>query len=223
MDELSILRRLTPTVGPAEPAEEGVIRAALLDHIDRRSHRSHPAGRIRHRLRRPSIGQPAALAIGALLLAGVVSVVGAAIYLGEWGPVEHPATARELDAEITSTIAVTPLPAGRAYPVAELRARAEPAGSLTRFAGVQQVQFYAMCAWSGSWLDADQRNDQRERERAADMIAQFSTWQSVADVRLAGDSIRNQVRAVVGAARSGDRAPMQDLFDAMMCGVILGQ
>ena len=219
MDEIAFLRTLAPSVHPATSAEVYVARMALLGHID--EHAQRRRGGLA-RLRRPSLRRPTLLAFGALVLAGMVSVVGAAFYLGEFGPVDHPATASQIEIEITSTMADTPLPAGQTYPVDALRTRAEPAGNLTLFAGVQQVQFYAMCAWSGAWLDADLAGDRAGVVRATEMIATFPAWKSVADTRLADESIRTQIKSVVVAAQAGDRGPVQGLYDGMMCITLLG-
>ena len=219
MDEIAILRALAPSVDPATSAEVNVARMALLGHIDLQPQRRSTG--LPH-LRRPSLRRSTLLAFGALVFAGMVSVAGAAFYLGEFGPVDHPATASQIEAEISSTMAITPLPAGRAYPVDALRSRAEPAGNLTVFAGVQQVQFYAMCAWSGAWLDADRSGDEAGAARATKVIATFPGWKSVSDSRLADDSIRTQIASVVVAAQTGDRGPVQGLFDGMMCNTLLG-
>lgn len=220
MDEIAILRALAPSDDAATSAEVNVARMALLGHIDQRA---QPRSTGLPYFRRPSLRRPTLLAFGALLIAGMVSVAGAAFYLAEFGPVDHPATAGQIEAEITSTMAATPLPVGRTYPVDALRSRAEPAGNLTLFAGVQQVQFYAMCAWSGAWLDADRNGDEAGAARATKMIATFPTWKSVSDPRLADDSIRTQIRSVVVAAQAGNRSPVQGLFDGMMCNTILGK
>src|SRR5512144_1673558 len=204
MDEIAILRALAPAVTPATSAEVDVARMGLLGHIDQQ-----PEPRsigVRHS-RWPSLRRPTFLAFCALFIAGMVTVAGAAFYLGEFGPVDHPATADQIEAEIASTMADTPLPAGQTYPVDALRARAEPAGNLTVFAGVQQVQFYAMCAWSGAWLDADLAGDPAGVARATEMITTFPAWKSVSDPRLADESIRTQIKSVAAAARAGDRGP----------------
>ena len=219
MDEIAILRALAPTVPAATSAEVNIARAALLDHIDRRA---QPRITRLPNFRRPPLRRPTLLAFGALLIAAMVTVAGAAFYFGEFGPVDHPATADQIEAEITSTMADTPLPAGRTYPVDALRTRAEPAGNLTLFAGVQQVQFYAMCAWSGAWLDADLVGDRAGVVRATEMIATFPAWKSVADTRLADESIRTQIKSVVVAAQAGNRGPVQGLYDGMMCITLLG-
>ncbi len=219
MDEIAILRALAPSVNAVTSAEVNVARMALLDHIDWQTESSSTD--LPH-FRRPSLRRPTLLAVVALLIASMVTVAGAALYLGEFGPVDHPATADQIETEITSTMAVTPLPAGRRYPVDALRTRAEPAGNLTVFAGVQQVQFYAMCAWSGAWLEADLAGDGVGVAPATEMIATFPAWKSVSDPRLADESIRTQIESVVVAAQAGDRGPVQGLFDGMMCSTILG-
>ncbi len=220
MDDIALLQALAPTARAATSAEVHGARMALLGHIDERA-LPRTTG-LRH-FRRPALRRPTLLAFGALLIAGMVTVAGAAFYLGEFGPVDHPATADQIETEITATMAGTPLPAGRTYPVDALRARAEPAGNLTRFAGVQQVQFYAMCAWSGAWLDADHNADEVGTARATKVIATFPTWQSVSDSRLADNAVRTQIKAVVVAAQAGNRGPVRGLFDAMSCGSILGK
>lgn len=216
MDEVVLLRTLVPTSIAPTSAEEAAARATLLGHIDQRSRRR---ANFLSPLRRPSLRRSPLLAAAALLV--VVSAAGAAFYLGEFGPVDHPATAKQLETEITSAMADTPLPPGQVYPVDALRARAEPAGNLTVLAGVQQVQFYAMCAWSGAWLDADRTGDHAGAARAATVISAFPTWKAVSDPRLADESIRTEIKAVVVAAQGGTRGPVQDLFDAMMCKTIL--
>jgi hypothetical protein len=216
MDEVMLLRTLVPSGTAPTPAEVTAARTAVLGHIDQRSQRRVT---FLSPMRPPSFRRSTLLAVGILLVA--VSAVGAALYLGEFGPVDHPATASQIEAEITSTMAVTALPAGQAYPVDALRARAEPAGNLTVFAGVQQVQFYAMCAWSGAWLDADRSGDAEGAAQAVKVISTFPTWKAVSDTRLADESIRKQVRAVVAAAQDGDRGPVQGMFDAMTCKTIL--
>lgn len=216
MDEIVLLRTLVPSGIAPTSGEVAAARTALLGHIDQRSQRRAV---FLSPLRRPSLRRSPLLAAAALLV--VVSAAGAAFYLGEFGPVDHPATAKQIETEITSTMADTPLPAGQVYPVDALRERAEPAGNLTVFAGVQQVQFYAMCAWSGAWLDADRTGDDAGAARAAKVIATFPTWKAVSDPRLADESIRTEIGAVVVAAQHGNRLPAQDLFDAMMCKTIL--
>jgi hypothetical protein len=216
MDEVVLLRTLVPSGSAPTPAGVTAARTALLGHIDQQSQRRVAA---LSPWRRPSLRRSTLLAAAALLVA--VSAVGAAFYLNEFGPVDHPATAGQIEAEITSTMAVTPLPAGQAYPVDAIRARAKPADNLTAFAGVQQVQFYAMCAWSGAWLDADRTGDVKAAAQAVKVISAFPTWKAVSDTRLADESIRKQIRAVVVAAQDGDRSPVQGLFDAMTCKTIL--
>lgn len=220
MDDIALLRALAPTTAPVTAAEVHEARMALVGHIDQRA--LAPAIGLRS-LRRPGLRRPTFLALAALLIAGTVTVAGAAFYLGEFGPVDHPATANQIETEIAATMADTPLPAGRTYPVDAIRARAEPAGNLTRFAGVQQVQFYAMCAWSEAWLEADHNRDKAGVAAATEAIGAFPTWQSVSDTRLADDSIRTQIRSVVIAAQKGKRGPVQGLFDAMTCSNILGK
>jgi RNA polymerase sigma-70 factor (ECF subfamily) len=49
---------------------------------------------------------------------------------------------------------------------------------------------------------------------ATTVISEFPTWQSIADPRLAGDSIRHQIAEVVAGAKAGNAVPVEQLVQA---------
>lgn len=79
---------------------------------------------------------------------------------------------------------------------------------------MQRVQSYAMCAWSRDWLDGHAVNDRGRMAEAANVIEQFPRWQSIADPRLADESIRDQIRTVVAAVAAGDAKPVELLVQS---------
>jgi hypothetical protein len=205
MNEMEILRGLgAPTA--ATPSERARVREALIERMDDDSVGKDRADiGVGRRLRRPAV-----LAVAALFAVGTITVVGAAIFI-EWGPVDHPATAAQVRAEIADTQAVTPLPPGQTYP--DLFAKTDP-NNLAKFLGVQQVQFFAMCAWSNYWLDGHQADNGQQMATAFAVIKDFPTWKSIADPRLADDSIRKEIAEVVAGAQTGDAAPVELLVQA---------
>lgn len=205
MDEIELVRGLR-VASPASPAERERVRALITAAIARKA-----APQLRVLPLRRRVGRPAMLAAAALLLVGTVSAVGAAIF-AEWGAGDHPATEAQIRAEIADTQAAIPLPPGEAYP--DLFPDFASPNNLAQYLGVQQVQFYAMCSWSNYWLDARVAADEPKLAMATAVISQFPTWQSIADPRLADDTIREQVDQVVAAANAGDAEPIKLLVEA---------
>jgi hypothetical protein len=212
MDDIALLRDFAPQPS-LDATERQAARSALIGHIERASRPRRLAILPGVRRTRWTI----ALACVLLLAASAAIGAGAFRYLSEWGPVDHPATVEALDYEIEDTMAATPLPPGYAYPVEALRTLAEPPGNLTLFAGVQAVQFHAMCAWTGYWLDGHDNADKHQMARALATIEQFPTWQTVSDPRLADQSVRDEVASVIAGAREGKPAPVQVMYTGLMC------
>src|SRR4051812_31977265 len=112
MDDIRLLRDFAPEP-PLDAREIQLARLALTDHIDHSGSRRlafHPRG-----LGRPRT--PRSFAIAGVLLVAAAAAVGAGSlrYIGEWGPVDHPATVATLDREIAETMAAIPLPPGYRY------------------------------------------------------------------------------------------------------------
>lgn len=214
MDDIAFLRdfALKPTI---DPLESRTARAALLEHIERGSRPRRLA--FLPAVRRPLARRSVAFAGVLLLLTSAAVGAGALRYVAEWGPVDHPATVASINQEIDDTMAVIALPPGYSYPVAALRQWAEPAGNLADFLGVQSVQFHAMCAWTAYWLDGHKAGNGAQMALALLTIQEFPDWQSVSDPRLADDSIRQEVAAVVAGAGSNTAAPVELLYNGMMC------
>ena len=206
MNEIELVRSL-PAPAPASASERDRIRSRFAAGLARGSTRPRTSLGWWRRL-----GRPALLAATALLLVGTVSVVGAAIF-AEWGGGEHAATEAEIRAEITDTQAAIALPRGETYPDLFPHEAAET-NNLAQYLGVQQVQFYAMCSWANYWLESHRANDAGGVTAATAVIAEFPTWQAIADPRLADDSIRTQIDEVVAAAAAGNPEPIEGLVAA---------
>lgn len=71
-----------------------------------------------------------------------------------------------------------------------------------------------MCAWSNYWLDGHQAGNAKQMAAALAVIERFPTWKSIADPRLADDSIRKEIAQVVAGTQNGDAAPVEFLVEA---------
>jgi hypothetical protein len=170
-----------------------------------------PAARAGGR-RRPRTRTIVALGLAAaLLVAGTATGVH---YLGEWGPVDHPATVAEIEAEITAAMADNGLPPGYSYPVAQIRAAAEMEGGRAQHVGTLNVQQHYMCAWTDYWLAATSAADESHVAAALSRIEAFPKLMLIGDPRFAMDSIRDEIAQVVAGAKAGDAAPVQELWGA---------
>lgn len=183
------------------PEARGRIRARL-DTAPR------PARRLVPRRRRTIVALGLA---AALLVAGTATGVH---YLGEWGPVDHPASVAEIEAEIGAVMAENTLPPGYAYPVAQIRAAAEMEGARAQHVGTLNVQQHYMCAWTDYWLAATRAGDGRQAAAALPRIEAFPRLMLIGDPRFATDSIRDEIAQVVAGAKAGDGAPVRELWGA---------
>ncbi len=147
----------------------------------------------------------------ALLVAGTA---GAAQIIREWGPVDHPATIAELDAEISAAVADNTLPPGYSYPLAQIRAAAEKDGGRAKNGGTLSVQQHYMCAWTDYWLAANKTGDAQRQAAALSKVEAFPKLMLIVDQRFADDSIRDEIAQVVAGAKAGDAAPVQELWGA---------
>jgi hypothetical protein len=146
-----------------------------------------------------------------LLVAGTVTGVH---YLGEWGPVDHPATVAEIEAEINSAMAEDARPPGYTYPVAQIRANAEMEGGRAQHVGTLAVQQRYMCAWTDYWLAGNRSGHKSQMAEALPAIVAFPKLMLIGDPRFAADSIRDEIKLVVAGAKAGDAGPVQELWDA---------
>ena len=99
--------------------------------------------------------------VTALGLAAAMLIAGTAVgirYLGEWGPVDHPATVAQIEAEIKAAVAANPLPPGYAYPLEQIR-RGPRARRARANAGTINVQSRYTCAWADDWLAGQRAGD----------------------------------------------------------------
>ncbi len=149
--------------------------------------------------------------VAALLVAGTAA---AGVIIREWGPVDHPATVAEIDAEISAAVADNALPPGYSYPLAQIRAAAEMDGGRAKYAGTLNVQQHYMCAWTDYWLTANRSGDASSQADALSRIETFPKLMLIGDARFADDSIRDEIRQVVAGAKAGDPAPVQELWSA---------
>jgi hypothetical protein len=206
MDEIELVRSL-PAPAPASPTERDRIRASFATGLVQMATRPRTGSGWWRRLSRPAV-----LAATALFLAGMVTVVAAGVF-AEWGGAGVAATEADIRAEIADMQAAIALPPGETYPDLFPHKAAET-NNLAKYLGVQQVQFYAMCSWATYWLESHAANDAGGVAVATAVIAEFPTWQAIADPRLADDTIRRQIDEVVAAAAAGDREPIDGLVAA---------
>ena len=205
MDEIEIVRML-PAPPAASALERQRIRSRLVHAIAHSPAVRHPALPWGRRLRRPLL-----VAVGLLLLAGTVSAVGAGVF-EEWGGPGHEVSEAAIRAEIADTERAIALPPGESYP--DLFPYYAVPHNLVQYLGVQRVQFHAMCRWSDYWLASNVKGDKQGLAAATAVIARFPRWQSIADRRLADDSVRSLIDRVVAGAVAGNPAPIREFVQA---------
>lgn len=162
-----------------------------------------PGGR---RVRRRTV---VALGLAAALV--VAGTAGAAI-VREWGPVDHPATVAQIEDEIRATAAANPLPPGYSYPIEKIRGLAELDPAL--HGGTLAAQQAFMCAWTDYWLAGARTGSDAQMVAALPHIEAFPKLMLIGDPRFADHSIRDEIAQVVAGAKSGDAAPVQELWGA---------
>jgi hypothetical protein len=223
MDELTLLRSIAPNVRATDPADRLSARTALVQHIAGRGGRGAAVKLSRfRRVARARTTRSLGLALVGLGIAGSISLVGGIHYFGEWGPVDHPATVAQVDAEIADAIASTALPPGYAYPVGAIRAYAESDAARAQLVGAHAVSWHAMCAWTNYWLGAYRAGDAPRMAAALTTIEAFPRW-LIADPRFADDTIRDELASVVAGARAGNGAPLETLFEVAGCEALLAR
>lgn len=168
-----------------------------------------PGRRIWSRLRRPVV-----LALGLVLALGALTAVGAVtdVVRLELGSLEKDQrTAAEINDEIEAAMAVTPVPPGFVYPELWVPDANEDGSGNTYGVGggLSMVEANARCGWYAYWLNALARDDAVTMAEAEAVIETFPTWTSIADVRLAHQSVRDHEAVLIAAVRAGDQAPIR--------------
>ena len=161
------------------------------------------------RLRRPTI-----LAVGLLVALGSLTAVGAAtqVFRLELGSLDKDQrTAAEINAEIEMTKAVTPVAPDYVYP--DLRVpefNEDGSGNIYGVgSGLTMVEANARCGWYAYWLAALARDDGATMTQAQAMIETFPTWASIADPRMATQSVRDHEASLIVAVQAGDPNPIR--------------
>lgn len=161
------------------------------------------------RLRRPTI-----LAVGLLVALGSLTAVGAPtqVFRLELGSLDKDQrTAAEINAEIEMTKAVTPVAPDYVYP--DLRVpefNEDGSGNIYGVGnGLTMVEANARCGWYAYWLAAVARDDLATMTRAQAMIETFPTWASIADPRMATQSVRDHEASLIAAVQARDPNPIR--------------
>jgi hypothetical protein len=193
--EASVLVPLGPT---RRERIDGRITAAIAAEQERRSRR-----------RRPGLRRPVALAVGLLLAAGMVTVVGAAtnVIRMEWGSLpEQQRTPAQINAEIEAAMRTTPVPPGYTFPPLHAPEDGSVWGS---FSGQSMVEFSAVCGWYGDWTAAFAAGDAARIAADTAMLDQILTWKTFADRNLSDESVRDLFRSLNASVRAGDPEPVR--------------
>jgi hypothetical protein len=79
----------------------------------------------------------------------------------------------------------------------------------------QTYEFFAVCAWSGDWLAADERADASRRDRAADWLADPGNYPSI--VEHDGGGVVDSITGPAEAGRAGDADAIEGLYRMGTC------
>jgi len=75
--------------------------------------------------------------------------------------------------------------------------------------GLTMVEANARCGWYAYWLAALARDDRATMTEAQAMIETFPTWASIADPRMATQSVRDHEASLIAAVQAGDPNPIR--------------
>ena len=156
------------------------------------------------------------LAVGLLVVSGLVTAVGAATHIIrlEWGSLpEQQRTPAQINAEIAVAMKTTPVPPGYTFPPLSVP---EGSGVWGSYGGQEMVEFNAICAWYGDWTTAFAQGDQARVARDRAMMGEILTWKTIADPFLADETVRNGLRGLNASADAGDPKPIKQ-FRATNC------
>jgi hypothetical protein len=150
------------------------------------------------------------LAVGLLVVSGLVASVGAATHIirMEWGSLpEQQRTPAQINAEIAVAMKTTPVPPGYTFPPLSV---SEGSGVYGSYSGQSMVEFNAACGWYGDWTTAFAQGDQARVARDRAMMGEILTWKTIADPFLADDSVRNLFRSLNASADASDPKPIEE-------------
>jgi hypothetical protein len=198
--EAILARSYSFTISPRSRAlVDGRITDAMAAEAARRTSR-----------RRISFRRPVFLAVGLLVVFGMVASVGAATHIirMEWGSLpEQQRTPAQINAEIAVAMKTTPVQPGYTFPPLSVP---EGSGVWGSYGGQSMVEFNATCAWYGDWTTAFAQGDQARVARDRAMMGEILTWKTFADPFLADDSVRNEFRSLNASADAGDPKPIEE-------------
>ena len=197
--EAILARSYSITISPRSRAlVDGRITDAIAAEAARRASR-----------RRIGFRRPVFLAVGLLVVFGMVASVGAATHIirMEWGSLpEQQRTPAQINAEIAVAMKTTPVPPGYTFPPLSVPQSSDTWGS---YAGQEMVEYNAICAWYGDWTTAFAQGDRARVARDRAMMGEILTWKTIADPFLADDSVRNLFRSLNASADAGDPKPIE--------------
>ena len=117
------------------------------------------------------------------------------------------ADAAEFHAELDDAKAITPIPAGAAWP--DYLVVNDWAGSYSRGGGRAWVEFVAMCMWEVDWLNARAGGDAVREAAARATILDFPNWWSTDSVWFRPEGSRHEyLEPIVAGVRDGDPGPV---------------
>lgn len=155
------------------------------------------------RPRRRTVSRSVLLVAALFVVVPAVLVVGAAILS------EDPyglADAAEFQAELDAAMAITPIPAGAAWPDFLVT---DPSVSYSRSGGRAWVELVAMCMWEVDWLNARAGGDAEREATARATILDFPNWSSTDSVWFRPEGARREYLApIVAGVRTGDPGPL---------------
>lgn len=80
----------------------------------------------------------------------------------------------------------------------------------------QTYEFFAVCAWTGEWLDAHESGDASRADRAAHWLGDTESYPAV--LAHDGGGVIDSLLGFAAAARDGDAKTVQKLYDMQSCG-----
>lgn len=146
----------------------------------------------------PAMGRHVARVMPLLALAVVLVACGRPAGFGG---------AEDIQREIDTAKATTPLPPGATFSPIKLMSGADYQGG----SGTSMIQFQAACAWFGYWADAITSGDANAEAQASAMADQIRTWQTYVTSDI---SLRSAWDSMIDQARLGDPSGLVQMVKA---------